>query len=265
MFDLATTAEILTSESTDVDMAALKLMEFQCWIYGPKHRWLYKAGRTRTLVTLLRTLNSKRTATKNPESRRSLERRILKIVDYYTSNEARPRLAYFDLDRVVVSAELRKAVEQSHVVEQIISFSYIFSQGEYDSKSRGGNTMARSILCQTGGIKFAPTRTKAIWSKFKDSAIFIYLMKDGYDCIFPDFSLGYDFGKQLYQSAQDRTLLRELFSHYNHIAAKLVKCGYIYELLDVPVVPFTEEPRTFPQGVIDAITRYVPQDDGGLT
>ncbi len=88
-------------------------------------------------------------------------------------------------------------------------------------------------------------------------------MEDGYSAVFPDAIMAEDFGKQLYQCARDRTLLRELFSHYNHIATNLVKCGYAYELLNVPVVPFTEEPRTFPQGVIDAITRYVPQDDGG--
>jgi hypothetical protein len=161
-------------------------------------------------------------------------------------------------------ATLAKANKESQTAAQIIEFSYIFSQGDYRSKGRLGSTMARSILHQCNKLRHRTTRTKKLWSKFKDSAVFLFLLDTEFKNAFEiDPILDGGLATSLAMHARDRDMFRELFSHYDHIVCRLSeKCGYSYKLLKISDAPVTMPPRRFDQDVIDAIAAYEPQDDG---
>ncbi|WP_424363152.1 hypothetical protein [Methylocystis parvus] len=183
MFDLNSAAAILLDENADPDIAALTLMELQCWIYGPKKILLLEAGRALAAIALLSDLSEKRSTAKLQSERQASTQRMLRLIEYYRKGCGPKSL--FGMSNACFGQEMAKAKEASRVASQVIWFSYVFSLGEYKSKGGGGSTMARSILRRCKKVDVEPTQTKLLWSQFKESAIFIYLINnEGYEQCF---------------------------------------------------------------------------------
>lgn len=149
--------------------------------------------------------------------------------------------------------KVKSSFEVAATVAKYIDFSYRYDKHPIDQKRIGGITAARAVVRSApsfGVIQTERTKSKELWSEFRETAPFLYLLLIQNFPFKPPRVCSKTFCDELMKQAENVAGLQRLFRAYQHVCQVLHRHNYEYDVpqcqidCDVPALkaePFADD------------------------
>jgi hypothetical protein len=264
-FDLAETARTLTSQNgMSAYLRAIRLFEFQIWLFYPEEMGVVRDARLLAALKLLEHIE-----------KRILQANNKKELSWHDLSNDSDYVEVFEqvflrsggwgaIRNIWSTKEFEEQVQitvgRSRVIAKILDFSYRFTMLKANDRRRAGVTMARSIVRKSPSYKYRRRlgTLKQRWSAYKTTAAFLYLLFIQKFHVMPPSISSSQFSKILLKQAADVEHLAEFFQAYRHVCEVLHIRGYNFPRINAvdgrPVQSLPYDP--FPTDVEEAIKNY---------
>lgn len=234
--DLDRFADGILDKDLAAPIRAVKLFEFQCFMYGFEISYAARAYAFLAMLAHLKNSPTQKLPKLSPTQTRS--GMMKELLEYYLPPETGLlRRAQFPYQIAVtdLKQELTKRRQRSAAAIQIMSFSYRYAKNELVTTTRkGGATMAISVIedhRREFGIKKSTRTIEKLWSEFKDTAPLLYLLDEAPELDVPDHLLlrPNELSQTLIQLVtRNNKIIRQFFGRYNEVVTTLRQNGYDY-------------------------------------
>jgi hypothetical protein len=266
--DLDETAGLLTKSdvTTSIYIRAVRLFEFQTWLYCPKppNETIQKYARLLAAIKLLEYLERDIRA-KTGEKFLSLmtlagHPSYAEVFDVVIAKSGGLRKILRLWNAREFDQQIERRLSEAKTVAKFIDFSYRFARLKSNDKQRGGVTMARFVVgaAHSYNVKLGTSTLKSRWWEYSPSSGFLYLVHIQKFELKPLRVSTNTFAEKLLAQAADRDHLIEFFQAHRHLAEILKPRGYLLPTISPDVgtlgSPLAVDP--FPVDVDSAIKRY---------